>query len=88
MHCPACSELTVLVVHKDSPNDQMVVFFPDDELKVDMKTIEYYWKKMEDGNISRAIIVGKNGMTPSAKQVSHVSCILDTSSYALMHIPT
>ena len=69
----------MLVAHKDNPADQMVVFFPDP--KVDMKTIENYSKNMEDGKISRAIIVGKNGITPTAKQVN-------LSSILYMHRPT
>ncbi len=47
----------------------MFVFFPD-EPKVGIKTIKTYCQRMQEENISRAIIVVQTGMTPSAKQVS------------------
>ena len=46
----------------------MFVFFPDDP-KVGIKTIKTYCQRMQEENISRAIIVVQTGMTPSAKQV-------------------
>lgn len=64
---PARSELTVLVAHNDDPTDQMFVFFPE-EPKVGIKTIKTYCHRMQEENISRAIIVVQQGMTPSAKQ--------------------
>ena len=51
-----------------SSSDQMFVFFPD-EPKVGIKTIKSYCQRMQEENISRAIIVVQQGMTPSAKQV-------------------
>ena len=48
--------------------DQMFVFFPE-EPKVGIKTIKTYCQRMQEENISRAIIVVQSGMTPSAKQV-------------------
>jgi DNA-directed RNA polymerase I, II, and III subunit RPABC1 len=59
--------LIVLVAHTDDPTDQMFVFFPD-EPKVGIKTIKAYCHRMQEENISRAIIVVQQGMTPSAKQ--------------------
>ena len=50
--------------------DQMFVFFPDDA-KVGIKVIKTYCQRMQEENIHKAIIVVQNGMTPSAKQVSH-----------------
>ena len=47
--------------------DQMFVFFPD-ELKIGIKTVKNYCQRMQEENISRAIIVVQMGMTPSAKQ--------------------
>jgi DNA-directed RNA polymerase I, II, and III subunit RPABC1 len=47
----------------------MFVFFPEDE-KVGIKTIKTYCERMQQENITRAIIVVQVGMTPSAKQVS------------------
>ena len=49
-------------------SDQMFVYFPDDP-KVGIKTIKTYCQRMQEENISRAIIVVQAGMTPSAKQV-------------------
>merc|ERR1712158_134408 len=64
---PARSELIILVAHNDDPTDQMFVFFPDD-IKIGIKTIRTYCKRMQEENITRAIIVVQAGMTPSAKQ--------------------
>lgn len=66
---PNRSELIVLVAHNDDPTDQMFVFFPD-EPKVGVKTIKFYLNQMESEDISRAIIVFKLGLSPSAKSVS------------------
>lgn len=65
---PSRSKLVVLVSHQDDPTDQMYVFFPD-EKKIGQKTIEAYLKKMEEEEITRAIIVASEGLTPSAKKV-------------------
>ena len=51
--------------------DQMFVFFPE-EPKIGIKTIKTYCQRMQEENITRAIIVVQIGMTPSAKQV-HIS---------------
>ena len=64
---PARSDLVVLVAHNDDPTDQMFVFFPD-EPKIGIKTIKTYCTRMQEENITRAIIVVQQGMTPSAKQ--------------------
>ena len=64
---PARSDLVVLVAHNDDPTDQMFVFFPDDP-KIGIKTIKTYCTRMQEENITRAIIVVQSGMTPSAKQ--------------------
>ncbi|XP_037088184.1 DNA-directed RNA polymerases I, II, and III subunit RPABC1-like [Pollicipes pollicipes] len=64
---PARSDLIILVAHTDDPTDQMFVFFPDDA-KIGIKTIKTYCQRMQQENISRAIIVVQAGMTPSAKQ--------------------
>ena len=45
----------------------MFVFFPD-EPKIGIKTVKNYCQRMQEENISRAIIVVQIGMTPSAKQ--------------------
>lgn len=64
---PSRSDLIILVAHNDDPTDQMFVFFPDDP-KIGIKTIRTYCKRMQEENITRAIIVVQQGMTPSAKQ--------------------
>jgi len=64
---PARSDLIILVAHNDDPTDQMFVFFPE-EAKVGIRTIRAYCKRMQEENITRAIIVVQNGMSPSAKQ--------------------
>ncbi|XP_028259710.1 DNA-directed RNA polymerases I, II, and III subunit RPABC1-like [Parambassis ranga] len=64
---PRRTDLTVLVAHKDEPTDQMFVFFPD-EPRVGIKTIKMYCRRMQEENITRAIIVVQMGMTQLAKQ--------------------
>ncbi|XP_067122755.1 DNA-directed RNA polymerases I, II, and III subunit RPABC1 [Centruroides vittatus] len=64
---PARADLIVLVAHNDDPTDQMFVFFPE-ESKIGIKVIKTYCQRMQEENISRAIIVVQQGMTPSAKQ--------------------
>merc|ERR1712121_426310 len=64
---PGRADLIVLVAHNDDPTDQMFVFFPE-EPKVGIKTIKTYCQRMQEENITRAIIIVQNGMTPSAKQ--------------------
>jgi DNA-directed RNA polymerase I, II, and III subunit RPABC1 len=64
---PSRALLSVLVAHHNDPTDQMFVFFPE-EPKVGIKTIKQYCQRMQEKNISRAIIVVQTGMTPSAKQ--------------------
>jgi DNA-directed RNA polymerase I, II, and III subunit RPABC1 len=65
---PSRSKLVVLVSHNDDPTNQMYVFFPD-EAKVGQKTIEAYLKKIEEEEITRAIIVVSTGMSPRAKSL-------------------
>ena len=64
---PARSDLILLVAHNDDPTDQMFVFFPD-EPKIGIKVIKTYCQRMQEENITRAVIVVQQGMTPSAKQ--------------------
>ncbi|XP_062509224.1 DNA-directed RNA polymerases I, II, and III subunit RPABC1 [Corticium candelabrum] len=64
---PARNDLSILVAHNDDPTDQMFVFFPE-EPKVGIKTIKQYCQRMQEENISRAIIIVQQGMSPSAKQ--------------------
>ncbi len=71
---PSRAKLIVLVSHIDDPTDQLYVFFPD-EPKVGQKTIEAYLKKIEEEEITRAIIVVSQGMSPKARQVMSVLLI-------------
>jgi len=64
---PSRNDLIILVAHNDDPTDQMFIFFPE-EPKVGIKTIKAYCQRMQEENITRAIIIVQNGMTPSAKQ--------------------
>jgi len=64
---PGRSDLTILVAHNDDPTDQLFVFFPE-ERKIGIKTIKAYCQRMQEENITRAVIVVQDGMTPSAKQ--------------------
>jgi len=64
---PSRGDISVLVAHNDDPTDQLFVFFPEEE-KVGIKTIKQYCTRMQEENISRAIIVVQLSMTPSAKQ--------------------
>lgn len=64
---PSRTDLMVMCAHNDDPTDQMFVFFPD-EPKIGIKTVKNYCQRMQEENITRAIIVVQQGMTPSAKQ--------------------
>uniref|UniRef100_G1PYI8 DNA-directed RNA polymerases I, II, and III subunit RPABC1 n=1 Tax=Myotis lucifugus TaxID=59463 RepID=G1PYI8_MYOLU len=64
---PRRTDLTVLVAHNVDLTDQMFVFFPE-EPKVGIKTIKVYCQRMQEENITRALIMVQQGMTPSAKQ--------------------
>ena len=64
---PARSDLTVLCTHNNDPSDQLFVFFPD-ELKIGVKHVQGYVAKMEAEKVSRAIVIVRAGLTPSAKQ--------------------
>lgn len=53
---------------------------PPEEPKVGIKTIKMYCQRMQEENITRAIIVVQMGMTPSAKQVhNHTVQPVDTT---------
>lgn len=64
---PERSELTVLCAHHNDVDDKMFVFFPE-EPKIGIKTVQNYVVKMEEEKVSRAIIIVRVGLTPSAKQ--------------------
>lgn len=59
--------LTVLVQRVDDPDDQLFVFFPEDE-KVGVKPIRLYMDRMKAESVKRAIVVVQKDITPFAKQ--------------------
>ncbi|OWA49920.1 DNA-directed RNA polymerases I, II, and III subunit RPABC1 [Hypsibius exemplaris] len=63
---PARTDLLILVQHANDPTEQMLVFWPED-MKVGIKTIKTYFQQMQEQSVTRAIIVIRQGMTPSAK---------------------
>ena len=65
---PSRKDLTILVAHSDDPTDQMFVFFPEDP-KVTIKTVKVYCQRMQEENITRAIIVIQTTMTPSGRYI-------------------
>ena len=64
---PSRGKLVVLVSHKENPDDQMYVFFPDDP-KVGLSTIKSYVGMMKDQGIKHAILVVSQGISPIAKR--------------------
>lgn len=64
---PARSDLTVQCAHNDDSTDMMYVFFPDDA-KIGIKQIQGYVAKMEADKVRRAIVIVRQGLTPSARQ--------------------
>jgi len=61
-------ELTILASKKDSPTDQIFVFFSDEE-RLGVKPIRNYVEKMQQQLITRGILVVAGGITPFARQV-------------------
>lgn len=64
---PSRESLTILVEKADDANDQLFVFFPEDE-KVGVKPIKVYTDRMKDEGVSNAILVLRVDITPFAKQ--------------------
>ncbi|GAU94441.1 hypothetical protein RvY_06213 [Ramazzottius varieornatus] len=63
---PSRNDLLILAQHSQDPTEQMLIFWPDDG-KVGIKTIKTYFQQMQEQSVSRAVIVIRQGMTPSAK---------------------
>lgn len=59
---------------------QIYVFFPD-EPKVGVKTMKTYTNRMKEDNVSRAILVVQQNLTPFAK-----TCISEISSKFLLEV--
>lgn len=64
---PSRSDMTILCAHHNNMDDKMFVFFPE-EPKVGIKTVQTYLLEMEEKKVNRAIIIVRQGLTPSAKQ--------------------
>lgn len=64
---PTREAMTILVEKLDDPSDNLFVFFPED-LKVGVKPIRNYSIRMKDENVTKAILVVQEGITPFAKQ--------------------
>jgi DNA-directed RNA polymerase I, II, and III subunit RPABC1 len=60
--------MTVLASKKDTPTDQIFVFFSDEQ-RIGVKPIRSYMEKMEKQKIGRAILVCGGGITPFAKSI-------------------
>jgi DNA-directed RNA polymerases I, II, and III subunit RPABC1 len=63
---PSRESLTILVRKADDPDDQIFVFFPDAE-KVGVTHLKTYYKRMQDENVKRAIVVVRVNLTPFAR---------------------
>lgn len=63
---PDRAEMTILCAHHNNIDDKLYVFFPE-EPKIGVKTVQNYVAKMEEDKVSRAIVVVRQGLTPSAK---------------------
>jgi len=64
---PSRESLTILVEKEDDANEQLFVFFPEDE-KVGVKPIKTYCERMKEEGVTKAILVVRGGITPFAKQ--------------------
>ena len=64
---PTREMMTILVERMDDPTDNLFVFFPEDT-KVGVKPIRNYCNRMKDENVTKAILVVQEGITPFARQ--------------------
>ncbi|GMH34517.1 hypothetical protein BSKO_02351 [Bryopsis sp. KO-2023] len=71
---PRKDDLMILVPKYDDPRDQIFSFFPEEE-KVGVTSIKQLCERMKSENVSRAIMVISNKLTPFAK-----STLLQTES--------
>ena len=60
-------------------SDQMFVFFPED-LKIGIKTIKAYCKRMQEENITRAIIVVQQGSRSALLSLAPSFCVQGDTS--------
>ncbi|ETV98036.1 hypothetical protein H310_09332 [Aphanomyces invadans] len=64
---PTRDTMTILVEKVDDPSDNLFVFYPEDP-KVGVKPIRNYCNRMKDENVTKAILIVQDGITPFAKQ--------------------
>ncbi|XP_054788128.1 DNA-directed RNA polymerases II and IV subunit 5A-like [Prosopis cineraria] len=67
-------DLVINKAKKDNSSDQIYVFFPE-ESKVGVKIMKTYTNRMKSENVTRAILVVQQNLTPFAR-----SCIAEISS--------
>jgi len=63
---PSRDSLTIMVAKVDNSEDQMFVFFPNEE-KVGVQQLNMYWDRMKAANVRRCIVVVRDRLTPMAK---------------------
>ena len=61
------NELVILVTKRSDPNDQVIVFFPDENKPVGVKPIRVLTEKMEERKLSHAILVVQQKLTAFAR---------------------
>lgn len=64
---PKRKDQTILAEHETDPDDTIFVFLPEED-KVGVKTIKQYCELMTEANVTHAILVVKQSITPHAKQ--------------------
>jgi DNA-directed RNA polymerases I, II, and III subunit RPABC1 len=62
------SVLNFQVDHKDSQQDKLYVFFPED-MSVGVKPIRTFLEKMNENNVFKCIVIYRSSLTPSATKV-------------------
>ena len=61
------NELVILVTKKSDPNDQIIVFFPEENKPVGVKPIRVLAEKMEEKKLGHAILVVQQKLTAFAR---------------------
>jgi len=77
---PKRDDLQILKQKRDNPQEEIYVFFPE-EAKVGVKTVKTYVENMKESNVSRAILVLQQGLTPFAK-----SCVQEMAPKFILEV--